>query len=83
MATFSSPCVMEAMLAIQLLQWNGDRVHGQCSEAQCERQRPNSADDRKLDGEFRLARGDISPSQGLLLELCSTILSIWSSIAMI
>ena len=37
-------------------------------EAECERQRANSAGYRKLDGEIRLTRGDVPPGDGLLLD---------------
>ena len=54
--------------AIELLQGNGDGAHGQGGEAECERQRANSAGYRKLDGEIRLTRGDVPPGDGLLLD---------------
>ena len=56
-------------------------MYGQRCEAQRERQRSYSRGYRQLDCEFRLARGNISPGHGLLLE-STTIVSICSSIAM-
>ena len=54
--------------SLQLLQGDGDRAHGQGSEAQREHQCSDSAHDRELNGELSLARRRIAPGNGLLLD---------------
>ena len=52
---------------LELFQGDGNRAHGECSEAQCKHKSSNSARDRELDGEFRSAHRRVAPGQGLLL----------------
>ena len=68
MTTFRSPCVIEAMLRSSCLRGTVTECTVSAVKPSASANAADSPGDRKLHGEFRLARGDIAPGHGLVLK---------------